>query len=73
MTKEQLKNILIENKCIATDEWSDENPFVGIDLDALHDILAQEKQQWIEKACKYISCYRCEYIDFDDFKKAMED
>lgn len=39
MTKEQLKNILIENKCVASDEWNNENPFVGIDLDALYDIL----------------------------------
>ena len=26
----------------------------------------------IEKACKYISLHQCEYIDFDDFKKAMK-
>lgn len=26
----------------------------------------------IEKACKYISCHQCEYIDFDDFKKYMK-
>lgn len=27
---------------------------------------------FIEKACKYISCHQCEYIDFDDFKNYMK-
>lgn len=31
------------------------------------------KDTFIEKACKYISCHQCEYIDFDDFKKYMRE
>lgn len=55
MTKEQLKNILIENKCIATGDWDNENPFVDIDFDALYSILEKEKQQWIKKVTDFIS------------------
>ena len=54
MTKEQLKNIFIENKYIASDEWSDENPFVCIDLDTLYGILEKEKQQLIDEACEWL-------------------
>ena len=54
MTKEKLKNILIENKCIASDEWNNENPFVNIDLDVLYDMFEKEKQQFIEWAAEWI-------------------
>lgn len=64
MTKEQLKNILIENKCIASGDWDNENPFVGIDLDALYDIFKKEKQQIIEKAVSWLN----EIVDDDELK-----
>ena len=56
MTMEQLKNILIENKSIASDEWNYENPFVSIDLNMLYDIFEKEKQRWIGKVCEMHKC-----------------
>jgi len=89
MTKERLKNIFIENKCIASDEWDNENPFVGIELDALNDILVREKQQWIENAAEWLKHNIYDYFYwiemegeseanikdtlYDDFKKYAEE
>lgn len=73
MTKEELKNILIENKCIASGDWDNENPFVSIDFDTLYDILKKEKQQWIDKACEWLfKNTRFTTNDIRDFKNAMK-
>ena len=52
MNKQQLRDALSEKRCVV--DTFDENPFVGIYLEDLYEILSQSKQQMIEKAVEWI-------------------